>query len=265
MSVLDRRDRQSLVRALEAMDRQCDLLGFVNSRKCCQEFLKQLTDIAWHSDASRSEAIAGGTAPPSMPNEIPLQTFQQVYAQMRLIFGFLREEMATVKMVVIKQEKVQFFEQDALFGAAVKNAASVELNAEIRAAGNCLAADLNTAAVFHLMRIVELGMRALAPQLKVKLSKHQISQATWSKLIAVMDDEIRQAQDPKNKPGHKALKPGQRRFYRGLILSINSFKDLWRNDVMHTRGNYTGVDAEGVFGHVKAFIAILASNGVPLK
>jgi len=200
-----------------------------------------------------------------MPNEIPLQTFQQVYAQMRLIFGFLREEMATVKMVVIKQEKVQFFEQDALFGAAVKNAASVELNAEIRAAGNCLAADLNTAAVFHLMRIVELGMRALAPQLKVKLSKHQISQATWSKLIAVMDDEIRQAQDPKNKPGHKALKPGQRRFYRGLILSINSFKDLWRNDVMHTRGNYTGVDAEGVFGHVKAFIAILASNGVPLK
>ena len=39
---------------------------------------------------------------------------------------------------------------------------------DIGAAGNCYAADLHTAAVFHLMRVAEKGMKALARHLGIK-------------------------------------------------------------------------------------------------
>jgi len=271
LAILSRDDRKLLIQAIDAIHEQCHICGFKSSKTACRELLKQLTDVAWHWDAPRYEAIIHRQPEPPMGKQIPHQTYQQIYAQLRLIFAFLREEMEEIKLVVIKTGKVRFFEQDALFGPVVKASASPELNAEIRAAGNCLAADLNTAAVFHLMRAVEHGMRALAPQLNVSMSPRQISQKTWSILIGAMDDEIREAQHPKKmrkmkslKPGQKPLKPGQLKFYRGLLLNINSFKDLWRNDVMHTRGNYTDAEAEGVFEHVKDFIVILASK-VPLK
>jgi hypothetical protein len=173
------------------------------------------------------------------------------------------EELGTSFYTHLAEDKVKFFNQDALFGPEVNSAASAEMNAEIRAAGNCLAADLNTAAVFHLMRVVEHGIRRLAatPQLDVNMSPRQISMAAWSRLIKAMEIRIRKAQKHK---GAVPLDPGQLQFYRGLLLNIDSFKDLWRNDVMHTRGDYNSVKAEEVLNYVRAFTRILAEK-VPLK
>ena len=55
----------------------------------------------------------------------------------------------------------------------------------IKAAGNCIAADLNTAAVYHLMCVIEIGIRDLARLLKVKKVKTHvpIEFGTWTKLL----------------------------------------------------------------------------------
>jgi hypothetical protein len=172
-----------------------------------------------------------------------------------------RGELHSMIFVQIPPDKAQFFEQDALFGPAVQNAASMELNAEIRAAGNCLAADLNTAAVFHLMRVVEHGARSLAARLDVALSKKQISQSEWQTLIQAMEVRISRSQRHK-KP--IPLKPGELKLFRGAIMDIKSFKDLWRNDVMHTRGNYKFHDAKNVKEYVEHFMRGLVGH-VPLK
>ena len=46
---------------------------------------------------------------------------------------------------------------------------------DIREAGNCMAADCNTAAVFHLMRAVEWGLRALCVDLGFRKLKRRNS------------------------------------------------------------------------------------------
>jgi hypothetical protein len=82
----------------------------------------------------------------------------------------IEKELAQRKLVFIPPNLVEYLEQEKLFGDAVyENFPSAR--GDIRDAGNCLAAGLNTAAVFHLMRVVELGLRALAKKLHVKKVK----------------------------------------------------------------------------------------------
>ena len=74
------------------------------------------------------------------------------------------------KFVMTEKNKSKFLEHENLFGKHVSNSFP-SASDEIKAAGNCLALDLNTAAMFHLMRAAELGMRALARHLRVKCKK----------------------------------------------------------------------------------------------
>ena len=64
----------------------------------------------------------------------------------------LREELNNRYCALIPCKKLQYFEQKMLFGLEVFLAFG-DAHEDIKDAGNCLAADLNTAAVFHLMRV----------------------------------------------------------------------------------------------------------------
>jgi hypothetical protein len=69
----------------------------------------------------------------------------------------------------IKPELSNYCEQEQLFGSEVYEAFAKARN-EIRDSGNCIAVGLDTAAVFHLMRVAEFGLRALAKKLRVQLT-----------------------------------------------------------------------------------------------
>ena len=72
-------------------------------------------------------------------------------------------EIADVKFAYTPKDAEVFFESDNLYGDSVNDTfPSVKLH--IKDAGNYLAADLDTAAAFHLMLTAELG---LPPQLNI--------------------------------------------------------------------------------------------------
>src|SRR5208282_2687692 len=78
----------------------------------------------------------------------------------RLIVTRISHKLDFCHFIYIPSAKTKFFEPLELFGNKVyQNFKSART--EIKDAGNCLAADLNTAAVFHLMRASEFGLRAL--------------------------------------------------------------------------------------------------------
>jgi hypothetical protein len=164
-------------------------------------------------------------------------------------------------LVHIPSERAIYFNKDGeegrenLFGDDVfKNFESAR--PEIRDAGNCLAADLNTAAIFHLMRVVELGLRALAKKLKVKIGKTPVEYSTWETIIAEMERQIAKfKQLSKGKKKSETLE-----FYHGLIGEFNAFKDVWRNNIMHTRRSYNRHEAMVVFERVRSFMQRLASK-----
>lgn len=152
----------------------------------------------------------------------------------------------------IPGERVEFFERERLFGDIVFEKFP-SARAEIKDAGNCLAAGLNTAAVFHLMRVVELGMRALSAHLGATFHAG-VEYADWSEIERGLTDAIK-ASRPQGKERAEATL-----FYSELLIEFSAFKGAWRNSVMHTRGHYSEHDAKGVLGHVRSFMQRLATR-----
>src|SRR5438552_5316442 len=87
----------------------------------------------------------------------------------------------------------RYFENDKLFGDAVYDYFD-EARQDVKDAGNCLAASLPSACVYHLMRVAEAGLRRLAKKLKVRLfdkGKPQlIEYATWEKVLERIRSKI---------------------------------------------------------------------------
>ena len=125
---------------------------------------------------------------------------------------------------------------------------------DIKAAGNCLAAECHTAAVFHAMRVAEHGIRVLAKRLNVSLTHKgkplPIEFATWDKVISAIKNRLTViSQSPHNSKRQEKLA-----HYSDLADRCLYMKDLWRNDLMHTRLQINRIEAAGVLQRVREFI-----------
>lgn len=150
------------------------------------------------------------------------------------------------------RNEAEYFNNQELFGEVVnqKFPKAVE---DIKEAGNCYATGNNTACVFHLMRVVEHGLRALAKRLKVKF-KSSIELETWESIIKAIESEIHKIiTQPKSRKRADDLE-----FYSGAAAQFRYFKDAWRNHVMHTRTSYDENQAMSVMAHVREFMQHLA-------
>ncbi len=173
----------------------------------------------------------------------------------------LRSELLYRRFAYISPAVAEFFEQEKLFGQEVYDAFP-EARVDIKDAGNCVAADLNTAAMFHLMRVAEFGLRRLAKRLKVALTHkgkpHPIEYADWKKVIDACKAKIANAQAAS--PGPKKQELLEQ--YADVADHCAFLKDIWRNNVSHTRKPYKRQDAlaalERVRGFTQSLVAILS-------
>jgi hypothetical protein len=160
------------------------------------------------------------------------------------------------KFALIPQNLHQYFEQEQLFGGVVYEFFPEARN-DIKNAGNALSASLFDACVFHLMRASEYGLRSLARKLRLKLSHRgkpqPLDTATWDKVIAGIRAKLQSAHSMHHTPA-RSIKI---RFYADLAERCSFVKDIWRNDVMHTRTSYGIHDALGAFERVKGFMQLL--------
>ncbi len=186
-------------------------------------------------------------------------------------------EMEARKFVYIPESQHAYFENNRLFGESVyENFKSAR--DDIENAGNCLAADLPTAAVFHLMRVAEFGMRALAKHLKVKITKQKREQkcphckrvisdagkpvttpveyAMWDEVLKELKKKIVSLENAKKGP----CRTENFRFYHGLLDDLQKFKNVDRNEIMHSRRSYGADEADVVFNSVKKFMVSLSNR-----
>lgn len=161
--------------------------------------------------------------------------------------------------VMTKKERAEFVDNAAFFGDEVKKNFP-GASADIREVGNCLAMEFPTAAVFHLMRVAEYGLRALAKKLRVRLThaglRHPVEFADWEKVITGIKNEISKA---------RALGPGPKRQTKLEIFSDAAdhcvyMKDIWRNNVSHARSPYNDTEAIAVLERVREFMMLLATK-----
>ena len=171
------------------------------------------------------------------------------------------------KFLRVSDDRSKYLDQKDLFGPKVtkrfKDAAW-----DICESGNCLAAECNTAAVFHLMRTFEWGLREFCAELGIRrfldwskkekrFKRTPASYATWEKFIGQLPDRIEKRLA---RLGKGPMKQKRQQYYYSVYDDIKSVKDAWRNHVMHTRQTFTREEAEAVYVRVKNIMIRMADR-----
>jgi hypothetical protein len=153
------------------------------------------------------------------------------------------DELRSRLFLYVPSAMAELYEQPDLFGAVVHSKFG-RASADIRSAGTCIALGQPTAAVFHLMCVLEVALDALSAALNLPYS-----QKNWEQILHAIEGET-----------SKLTSRHDREFYSRAALEFKFFRDAWRNHTMHGRGRYDGKQAAEVFDHVKAFVVHLSSR-----
>jgi hypothetical protein len=143
------------------------------------------------------------------------------------------------------------------FGVNFSGGAAFELDE----AAKCLALGRATAYVFHLMRLMEISVGAIARCLSIP-DPIQPADRSWGAILRKIRDGI----DAKW-PTVAARLAGDGEIFDSLYASLDAVKNPWRNATMHPANKYTIEEAEHVLGAVRGFVMKLADrcdeNGDP--
>lgn len=123
---------------------------------------------------------------------------------------------------------------------------------DIQAGVDIWALGHHTASVFHMMRVLECGLGALA---------HNVGRVfdtqNWQNIINEIEKAIRQ--EEKSLPRGVA-KQERLRFLSEAAKEFAYFKDGWRNYVSHNKCAYDERQARSVMEHTRHFMTLLSSN-----
>ncbi|MBR1143683.1 hypothetical protein [Bradyrhizobium sp. AUGA SZCCT0431] len=132
---------------------------------------------------------------------------------------------------------------------------------DIDEAMNCLALERSTASVFHLMRVMEVAVRATASCLGVP-NPVRGSDKNWGQMLA----QIKSATNLKWPTAVEKMLPDAKRF-EDLYVSLDAVRNGWRNTTMHVERTYTMDEAQRIRHAVEGLLIIMAArfdeNGSP--
>jgi hypothetical protein len=177
------------------------------------------------------------------------------------IIDRLTDELRLIYLYGVEAKNVKYLEpKEPLFGKDFQSAfpsAAFELDE----AGKCLALDRSTASVFHLMRMMEIGLRAMSACLALP-PPTKAGDRNWGSMLRAVNASI----EAKTKAG--TWRGDDKATFAELYASLEAVRIAWRNATMHVENKYTDDEAEHIFITVKGFMKKLASrcdeNGIPL-
>lgn len=176
-------------------------------------------------------------------------------------------DFADYRFFYIPKGTADYYEQADLFEVADQFPSA---NVEIRCAGNCYATGNYTAAVFHLMRAVEICTRIMVREMGAdKYLIHSgipipVELCDWDKLIqgmnkALLDLEKGKGADPVIRKTYN--------FYSTAKGTFTYFKDAWRNILSHTntigdtdRTLYLQGETEEIMRETRRYVQHLATR-----
>jgi hypothetical protein len=148
------------------------------------------------------------------------------------------------KFFRVPLNRATYFEKPDLFGDLVLKRFP-KLTEDIAEAGNTFAAGRYTACVFHLMRIMEVGVQRLGKKLGVP----NVNNLVWQVLLDQINAAIKTL--PQKSPSTKK--------FAAVAGHLYNVKLAWRNEVMHPKSTYTETEAENLLGQVNVFMSDLAA------
>lgn len=163
-------------------------------------------------------------------------------------------EMEDKLFLYVPPARAERYDLTEPFGAEVsKNFPSATFDA--KEAGNCFASARNTACVFHLMRVLEIGLVSFAKLFPAVPTNKE----NWQQIIEKIESEIREMPNAKVKATDWKEKQEK---YSQLANNFMFFKDAWRNYTAHARGKYTEDESDAIYRNVRSFMQGLVKLGL---
>ncbi|WP_157973153.1 hypothetical protein [Blastomonas sp. UPD001] len=123
---------------------------------------------------------------------------------------------------------------------------------EIEEAAKCVALGRYTAAVFHAMRMLEIGIRALAKRLAIP-DPTKASEKNWAIILSVIKAKIDELWPPKTRLPHT-----EGAAFDDLYAHLDAVRNPWRNATMHVETIYAPHEAVHIIRCTAFFMTKLA-------
>jgi hypothetical protein len=168
----------------------------------------------------------------------------------------MANELRTRLFFGINSSHARYYEhQEPLFGQKVADKFSTLAASEIDEAGKCFALFRYTACVFHMMRVMETGIRAVAKCLGVP-DPVKDADRNWGNMLRGIKVEI----DKRNKAPQGWAITNDKVFFEDAYGSIDAVKTAWRNPTMHVEKTYGEEQASNIFEATRGFMMKLADR-----
>lgn len=222
--------------------------------------LRNIERLCRHLRLSLSETyvarlIANIEQTPTLTERLDSQTIhpRQLAEWVTILRERIDDELRTVELFVVEFEKRAYLTDPYLFGPEVSSKFTPAIK-DIEEAGQCFAFDRYTASVFHLMRIVEVGLRALGASLNdAELDPRK--NPSWDRILGRCDRELAKPYDQRS-PEWKS----DQQFYANATANLRAVKDAWRNPTLHVERSYDEREASEIWNAVRAFMRHLATK-----
>jgi hypothetical protein len=171
-----------------------------------------------------------------------------------MLQSVVHKELGERVFMYIPEDRITWLNKQDAFGPEVSlNFKSAK--EDIIESGNCYAVGLYTACVFHTMRVLEHGIKALAKDIGLKFYRQ-----SWGTIIKKIKDKIDLEIKSLSGQPKDQMRTEKLQFLSQVAQEFTYFKDGWRNYVMHGEDKYDGPKALSILNHVKTFMAHLATK-----
>ena len=221
---------QQLSALLKKVDKGVEYLALPASKQACEELMSIL-------ETKGSQ--------PSMGALHPL--FVELNKRIEV-------ELKAHMYLCVSKEQAQFYKKP-LENWDTTEAAFPKVRYDIEEASKCVALRRNTAAVFHLMRVMGAGLTALGKSLN-EPTLDASQNPTWNNVLRRCARELEKE--------FKHMSPvwqSDKQFYATATAKLYAVKDAWRNPNAHEVGEkYTDEEALDIYRTIRSFMRHLATK-----
>jgi hypothetical protein len=189
--------------------------------------------------------------PPGTEQSIafPTLTVKRFWSYTEELSTRIEDELSAKMVMIMPSSKTSYFDgSNNVFPVSVRNKfPSAEYDMD--EGSKCYAFARYTACVFHLMRILELGLNTLGSSLGLSIAPN------WNRAITDIENEIG-GRSYATHPGWRDDEP----FYSEAAAHFRMVKNAWRNHTMHIKEKYDEERAQDIFNSVSAFMRHLATR-----
>jgi hypothetical protein len=231
---------KEMAEALTGLVNNLHALGLTVSVREIQKFNKWMNEFV-------KDLVA--IEPPDKQKEAFLKSRDLVRTKMEQLGSVIQSELEERVFMHIPSDQAKYFGKGAAFGEAV-NSRFPSTSFDIREAGNCIASGRHTACVFHLMRVLEVGLKAFAFRWGIPYAPSWESYLKQLNKLLAMDWKDKSEDFKQNEP-----------FIRSVSGDILTIKHSWRNPAVHNVSSvYTQEEASKIFDTAMSLMSALAAH-----